>query len=56
MSQYDADNLVIHPGNSSDPDVIVEVRPEVAGWETFGSRRADSRSGNNGGLRPGNGR
>lgn len=41
MRQYTADNLVIHPGNSADPDVIVEVRPEDAGWETiaFQARR-----------------
>lgn len=33
MRQYDARNLVIHPGNASDPDVIVEVTPELAGWD-----------------------
>jgi 5-deoxy-glucuronate isomerase len=31
--QYDASNLVIHPGNSHERDVIVEVTPEQAGWE-----------------------
>jgi 5-deoxy-glucuronate isomerase len=32
---------VIHPGNASDPDVIVEVTPDAAGWETihFQARR-----------------
>ncbi len=32
---------MIHPGNSSDPDVIVEVRPVQAGWSTlhFQARR-----------------
>lgn len=33
MPQYTERNLVVHPGNSSDPDVIVEVTPEIAGWE-----------------------
>ncbi len=42
MRQYGADNLVIHPGGSTDPGVIVEVRPEQAGWNTisFQVRRA----------------
>lgn len=31
MRQYDAHNLIVHPGNS--PDVVVEVTPELAGWE-----------------------
>lgn len=41
MKQYTADNLVVHPGNTSDPDVIVEVTPEQAGWDTihFQARR-----------------
>lgn len=41
MRQYTADNLVIHPGNSADPDVIVEVTPALAGWDTihFQARR-----------------
>ncbi|MFZ1238347.1 MAG: 5-deoxy-glucuronate isomerase [Anaerolineae bacterium] len=41
MKQYHADNLVIHPGQAADPDVIVEVTPEIAGWETihFQARR-----------------
>ncbi len=33
MRQYDANTLIVHPGNSADPDVIVEVTPELAGWE-----------------------
>ena len=41
MQQYTAENLVVHPGNSTDPDVIVEVTPAAAGWETinFQARR-----------------
>ncbi len=35
MKQYDCTNLVIRPGRSEDPDVIVEVRPEDAGWDTI---------------------
>lgn len=31
--QYTADNLLVRPGKSSDPDAIVEVLPEAAGWE-----------------------
>lgn len=30
--QYDASNILVRPGNSSDPDVIVEVTPARAGW------------------------
>lgn len=39
--QYDSSNLIVHPGKSKDPDVIVEVRPEQAGWEfiNFQARR-----------------
>jgi 5-deoxy-glucuronate isomerase len=33
MRKYDQNNLIIHPGNSSDPDIVVEVTPEVAGWD-----------------------
>jgi 5-deoxy-glucuronate isomerase len=33
MRQYDANTLIVHPGNSADPDVVVEVTPELAGWE-----------------------
>lgn len=41
MKQYTAQNLVVHPGNAADPDVIVAVTPEDAGWETihFQARR-----------------
>ncbi|MBK8796594.1 MAG: 5-deoxy-glucuronate isomerase [Anaerolineales bacterium] len=41
MKQYTANNLVIHSGNSGDPDVVVEVTPEAAGWGTihFQARR-----------------
>jgi 5-deoxy-glucuronate isomerase len=41
MRQYDHRSLVLHSGNSVDPDVIVEVQPEQAGWETihFQARR-----------------
>lgn len=39
MRHYDAHNLVVHPGG--DADVIVEVTPEIAGWDYihFQSRR-----------------
>jgi 5-deoxy-glucuronate isomerase len=33
MQQYHAGNLIVHPGNSSDPDVVIEVSPRLAGWE-----------------------
>ena len=33
MRKYDQSNLIVHPGNSTDPDVIVEVTPELAGWD-----------------------
>jgi 5-deoxy-glucuronate isomerase len=41
VRQYTAENLVIHPGISTDPDVLVEVMPEAAGWDTihFQARR-----------------
>lgn len=41
MRQYDATNLIVHPGNSDDPSVIVAVTPEQAGWDTitFQARR-----------------
>jgi 5-deoxy-glucuronate isomerase len=35
MRQYDASNLIVHPGGAPDPDVVVEVTPERAGWETI---------------------
>lgn len=39
--QYTAENLLVHAGNSPDADVIVEVTPELAGWDTitFQARR-----------------
>ena len=41
MRQYDEQNLLIRRGNSPDPDVLVEVTPESAGWSTlaFQARR-----------------
>jgi 5-deoxy-glucuronate isomerase len=41
MRQYTAQNLVVQPGNSADPGVIVEVTPDIAGWDTihFQARR-----------------
>ncbi len=41
MRQYTPDNLILRAGNSSDPDVLVEVTPEAAGWDTitFQARR-----------------
>jgi 5-deoxy-glucuronate isomerase len=33
MRQYTSENLVVRPGGSLEPDVIVEVTPELAGWE-----------------------
>lgn len=30
---YTAENLLVKPGNSTDPDVIVEVTPAIAQWE-----------------------
>ncbi|MCC7009739.1 MAG: 5-deoxy-glucuronate isomerase [Acidobacteria bacterium] len=35
MRQYTAENLVVRPGGASDPNIIVEVTPAVAGWDTF---------------------
>ena len=32
MRQYDTTNLIVHPGGSADPEVLVEVTPELAGW------------------------
>jgi 5-deoxy-glucuronate isomerase len=41
LKQYDIDSIVLHPGNSTDSGVIVEVQPEQAGWDTihFQARR-----------------
>ncbi|EFH83362.1 5-deoxy-glucuronate isomerase [Ktedonobacter racemifer] len=33
MRQYDASNLVVHPGNAHAANVIVEVTAEMAGWD-----------------------
>lgn len=33
MHEYTSTNLIVHPDISLDPDVIVEVTPEQAGWE-----------------------
>lgn len=35
MHQYTAENLVVHPGRAADPDVVVEVTPAIAGWDTI---------------------
>ncbi len=41
MYQYDTSNLVVHSGNSTDPNVIVEITPALAGWDyiSFQARR-----------------
>ncbi len=41
MRQYNAENLVIHPTPGGDSELIVQVTPEDAGWETiaFQARR-----------------
>src|SRR5215470_12836896 len=41
MRKYDLSNLVVHPGGSADPDVVVEVTPALAGWDyiNFQARR-----------------
>ncbi len=43
MQQYTSDNLVIHPSASPDSDLIVEVTPVVADWDTinFQARRLE---------------
>jgi len=33
MRKYEPDTLIVHPGSSTNPDVVVEVTPEVAGWD-----------------------
>ena len=35
MQRCPADNVVIDAGNSSDPNVVVAVRPADAGWDTI---------------------
>ncbi len=44
MRKYDVSNLIVHPGNSTDPDIAVEVTPELAGWDYvhFQLRRLDA--------------
>ncbi len=44
MRQYNEGNLIVHPGNAIDADVIVEVTPELAGWKYihFQVRRLDA--------------
>lgn len=44
MRQYDSENLVIHP-NSGDPHLIVEVTPEIAGWDTLSFQARRLRAG-----------
>ena len=41
MQRYPADNFVIDPGSSIDPNVVVAVTPADAGWDTihFQARR-----------------
>lgn len=41
MQQYDAENLVVRANSGADPDVLVSVTPEAAGWDTihFQARR-----------------
>ncbi len=41
MHQYNSQNLLIRSGASADPDLLVEVTPELAGWNTihFQARR-----------------
>jgi 5-deoxy-D-glucuronate isomerase len=41
MKQYDTSSLIVHSQNSGASDLIVEVRPEQAGWEAihFQARR-----------------
>ena len=33
MRPYNSQDLLIHPGNSTDPEVIVEVTPQLADWD-----------------------
>src|SRR5262245_1126457 len=46
MRLYDPTNLIVHPGNATDPDVVVEVTPEQAGWNyiRFQLRRLHAQS------------
>ncbi|MFM7584724.1 MAG: 5-deoxy-glucuronate isomerase, partial [Caldilinea sp.] len=45
MRQYTAETLLLHPGNASDPDLIVEVTPARAGWETISFQARRLRAG-----------
>lgn len=44
MKTYTAQNLIVRAGNCSDPEVLVKVTPEIAGWETinFQARRLNA--------------
>ena len=44
MRRYDMSDLIVRPGNSTDSDIIVEVTPELAGWDYvhFQLRRLDA--------------
>ncbi len=33
MQQYDVHTMLVRPGNTTDPSVVIEVTPERAGWE-----------------------
>ncbi len=35
MQQYDASNLLIRDGHAADQEILVEVTPEQAGWDTI---------------------
>jgi 5-deoxy-glucuronate isomerase len=45
MRQYNSENLVIHP-TSGDPELIVEVTPQAAGWNTMSFQARRLRAGN----------
>jgi 5-deoxy-glucuronate isomerase len=45
MRQYNVDNLVVHPGNAAETGVIVEVTPQVAGWENIYFQVRDLKAG-----------
>jgi len=44
IRQYDSHNLIVHPVNSTNPGVVVEVTPELAGWDyiSFQLRRQEA--------------
>lgn len=33
LIQYGSHNLLVHGGSSNDPNVLVEVTPQRAGWD-----------------------